>query len=57
MFVCVKMYPAMITGVHESECVCVSKLKMYPALVYGDHEGECVCVCVENVSSYSIWCS
>ena len=45
--VCVlKIYPAMVSGDHEVECVCVCELKMYPAMVCGDHEGKCVFVCV-----------
>ena len=49
------MYPTMVFGDHEGECVCVCVLKIYPAMVSCDNEGECLCVCVEVVSSYCIW--
>ena len=56
MCLCVlKLYPAMLFGDHEGECVCVCVLTMYPAMLFGDHEGECVCVCVEDVSNFFIW--
>ena len=53
MFVCVlKMFLAIVSGVHEDECVCVCVcvLKIYPAFASGDREGKNVCVCVEDVS-------
>ena len=47
-----KMFPAMVSGDLEGECVYVCVLEMYPAMVSGHHEGKNVCVCVQNVSSY-----
>ena len=38
-----KKYPAMVSGDHEGECVCVEAVSSY--MVSGDHEDEFFCVC------------
>ena len=44
VLVCVlKMYPSMVSGDHEGECVCVEAVSSY--MVSGDHEDEFFCVC------------